>query len=159
MEALSNQFVIKTINQDAQLCSYKEVSLNNESVDILLNIVGPKIILSKCINKTTTNKYEWIMLDFVLKELIKRGEIFGYEEVEVFKRSTLYTENDCLGINSDCNLVRLGFKENTVSTTFKNLMNGIGEMKKISKTFGGGSKKSRKYKRKSKKVYKSRSRR
>jgi len=154
MEGLSNKIVIKKIDEVAELGSYKEVSLNDESVDILLNIVEGRIILSRCKHKTNN---EWIMLDFVLRELIRRGEIFGYEQVEILKTSNLYKQNDCLSKNSKCNLVRLGFKENTVSTTFKDLMNGIGEMKQLQ--LSGGSKKSRKYKRKSQKVYKSRSRR
>jgi hypothetical protein len=123
---------------------YTEVKLNG-SVDIGLYIVGGRIILSRCINKTNIDNYEWTMLHSLLGELVKRKEILGYEQVEIFKTSNLYKNNDCLYINSDCKLVMLGFKENTVSTTCGDLIESLQQM---TQSLSGGSKKSRKYKRK-----------
>jgi hypothetical protein len=156
MEEIPIKYLIKRKFDQIGSGFYKEVILNNESVDILLYIVEGRIILSRCINKTTTNNYEWTMLHLLLNILVQKKEIFHYQQVEILKKSKLYTENDCLSINSDCNLVKLGFKENTVSTTCENLIDSLKQMKQVSETLSGGSKKSRKYKRKSRKVYKSR---
>ena len=55
MEAFSNKIVINRINDE--IGNYKEVIVNDDSVDILLYIVGDRIILSRCKNKTNDNNY------------------------------------------------------------------------------------------------------
>ena len=151
MEAFSNKIVIN--QKKDEIGNYKEVIVNDDSVDILLYIVGDRIILSRCKNKTNDNNYEWRRLHLLFDELVKRKQILVYQQVEILKTSTLYKDNDCLDIKSPCNLVRLGFKENTVSTTCVNLIESLEQMKQVSEPLAGGSKK---YKRKSRKVYKSR---